>query len=172
MNNGLLKGLEKVGDLYSTGEYFLPQMIASANTMKKGFVVIQPLLKNSASKVLGKLIICTVKGDVHDIGKNIVAMMLENHGFEIYDLGKDISADEIIEKAKEIDADIICLSSLLTTTMNQMKIVSEKLKMENLDIPLLIGGAVVNDEYAKSIGATYSNDAVEAVAAAKLLLKV
>jgi len=170
MDRGLLKALEKVGDLYSTGEYFLPQMIASANAMKKGFLKIKPILSKESAAKLGKIIICTVKGDIHDIGKNIVAMMMENHGFEVHDLGKDVPSETIIEKAEKIDADIICLSSLLTTTMGEMKTVSEAIKEKNLRARLLIGGAVVNDEYAASIGAHYSEDAVEGVKRAKELL--
>ena len=170
MDDGLLKGLEKVGDLYSTGEYFLPQMIASANAMKKGFHVIKPLLSQKAAKKIGKVIICTVQGDIHDIGKNIVAMMMENHGFEVHDLGKDIPAEEIIKKTREIEPHLICLSSLLTTTMHQMSVISNALKDENLSAKLLIGGAVVNEEYADSIGAIYGEDAVDGITKAKSLV--
>jgi len=170
MNQGLLRALEKVGDLYSTGEYFLPQMIASANTMKKGFNILKPLLAGESAEKRGKVVICTVKGDIHDIGKNIVAMMMENHGFEVRDLGKDVPAETIIQTARDISADLICLSSLLTTTMNEMRNISELLKEAKLDIPLLVGGAVVNEEYAKSIGAHYGKDAVDGVNKAKSLM--
>jgi len=172
MDNGLLKALEKVGELYSTGEYFLPQMIASANTMKKGFLRLKPLLAEGGGERLGTVVICTVKGDIHDIGKNIVAMMMENHGFEVHDLGKDVAAEEIIKTAKEVKGDIICLSSLLTTTMGEMKRVTEILESEKIDIPVMVGGAVVNQEYADSIRAHYSKDAVEAVNLAKTFMKV
>jgi len=101
MNDALIQALEHVGDLYSRGEYFLPQMIASANSMKRGFAVLQPLLKKDSVKKTGKVVICTVKGDIHDIGKNIVAMMLENHGFNVIDLGKDVDAGIIIDAVKE-----------------------------------------------------------------------
>ena len=171
MDNGLLKALEKVGDLYSTGEYFLPQMIASANTMKKGFLRLKPLLAEGAGERLGTVVICTVKGDIHDIGKNIVAMMMENHGFEVHDLGKDVAAEEIIKTAEEVKGDIICLSSLLTTTMGEMKRVTDILKAEKINIPVMVGGAVVNQEYADSIGAHYSKDAVDGVHIAKTLLR-
>ncbi|PKL37617.1 MAG: 5-methyltetrahydrofolate--homocysteine methyltransferase [Spirochaetae bacterium HGW-Spirochaetae-1] len=170
MNQGLLRALEKVGELYSTGEYFLPQMIASANTMKKGFNILKPLLAGESAEKRGKVVICTVKGDIHDIGKNIVAMMMENHGFEVRDLGKDVPAETIIQAARDISADLICLSSLLTTTMNEMRNISELLKEAKLDIPLLVGGAVVNEEYAKSIGAHYGKDAVDGVNKAKSLM--
>ncbi len=170
MNDTLLKALGRVGDLYSTGEYFLPQMIASASAMKRGFAVLKPLLSQKASKSLGRVVICTVRGDVHDIGKNIVAMMLENHGFEVIDLGKDIASEEIIARAKESGAGLICLSSLLTTTMGEMKRVSELIAADNLPVKLLIGGAVVTEEYAEKIGAFYGRDAVEGVAMAKKAL--
>ncbi|MCP4137441.1 MAG: dihydropteroate synthase, partial [bacterium] len=172
MNEALLKALEKVGELYSTGEYFLPQMIASANAMKKGFLLLKPLLSAKATEELGTVVICTVKGDVHDIGKNIVAMMMENHGFTVHDLGKDVSGETIIAKVKEVNADLVCLSSLLTTTMGEMKVVSEALREEQLSAKLLIGGAVVNDDYAESIGAVYGKDAVDGVARAKEMLGV
>ncbi len=170
MSAGLIKGLERVGELYSTGEYFLPQMIASANAMKRGFAVLKPLLSKAAARKLGKVVICTVRGDVHDIGKNIVAMMLENHGFEVRDLGKDVPSEDVIAAAKKLGADIICLSSLLTTTMNEMRVVAERVREEGLTAKLLIGGAVVNEEYARSIGAQYAPDAVSGVAKARALM--
>ncbi len=169
MNNALIQALEHVGDLYSRGEYFLPQMIASANSMKAGFTVIQPLLKQGSVKKTGKVVICTVKGDIHDIGKNIVAMMLENHGFDVIDLGKDVAAETIIDAVKEHKPNIVCMSSLLTTTMYEMKTVSQLLKDEKLDVSLLVGGAVVTREFADSIGASYAPDAVEGAKAAKEL---
>ncbi len=170
MDQGLLKALEKVGDLYSTGEYFLPQMIASANTMKKGFAILKPILSEASTEKKGTVVICTVKGDIHDIGKNIVAMMMENHGFEVHDLGKDIAAEDVIKKAVEVKSNIICLSSLLTTTMGEMKTVRENLDRDGIAIPVMVGGAVVNEEYAESIGAHYSKDAVSAVNLAKRLV--
>ncbi len=171
MDQALIGGLEKVGQLYSSGEYFLPQMISSANAMKKGFALLKPLLSQAASEKLGTVVICTVRGDIHDIGKNIVAMMLENHGFTVHDLGKDIEADAIVSAAVEHRADIVCLSSLLTTTMGEMKTVSEKLRKKNLPVKLLVGGAVVNQEYAASIGAVYGHDAVDGVSKAKQMVK-
>ncbi len=169
MNDALIQALEHVGDLYSRGEYFLPQMIASANSMKSGFAVLQPLLKKDSVKKTGKVVICTVKGDIHDIGKNIVAMMLENHGFNVIDLGKDVDATIIIDAVKEHAPDILCLSSLLTTTMYEMKTISQILKDEKLEVSLLVGGAVVTREFAESIGASYAEDAVEGARIAKKL---
>ncbi len=172
MNQALLQGLEKVGELYSSGEYFLPQMISSANAMKKGFLKLKPMLTDKSTPRLGRAVICTVKGDIHDIGKNIVAMMMENHGFEVTDLGKDVPCETIIQTALDSQADLICLSSLLTTTMGEMKNVRETLNQRGIDIPVMIGGAVVTDDYARSIGAHYSSDAVECVKVAKSILGV
>jgi 5-methyltetrahydrofolate--homocysteine methyltransferase len=171
MNSGLIKALEKVGDYYSAGVYFLPQMIASAEAMKAGFARLKPLLAKDGVQKKGKAVICTVRGDVHDIGKNIVAMMLENHGFEVIDLGKDVPSEDVIAAVKEYCPDILCLSSLLTTTMNEMKIISEMVKEQSLPVRLVVGGAVVNREYAESIGALYGKDAVEGVKAATRIME-
>ena len=172
MNNGLLRGLERVGELYSTGEYFLPQMIASASAMKKGFAILKPMLSTGAGRRLGIVVIGTVRGDVHDIGKNIVAMMLENHGFEVHDLGKDVPSEEFIKKAEQTGADLIFLSSLLTTTMGEMKTITGMVRSAGLKAHIVVGGAVVTREYADSIGAGYGKDAVEGVAVAKNLMGI
>ncbi|HNT11803.1 MAG TPA: homocysteine S-methyltransferase family protein [Spirochaetota bacterium] len=170
MDRGLIAALERVGELYNTGEYFLPQMIASANSMKKGFAVIKPLLSQAASERMGTVVICTVRGDVHDIGKNIVAMMLENHGFTVHDLGKDVPAEAIVDAVKRHNADILALSSLLTTTLGEMKTIADLVRAEALPVRLLVGGAVVTPEFAAQIGAAYGTDAVDGVAQAKALL--
>jgi 5-methyltetrahydrofolate--homocysteine methyltransferase len=167
----LLPALEKVGEYYSAGKYYLPQMIASANTMKKAFAYLKPLLRQAGAASIGTAIICTVEGDIHDIGKNIVAMMLENHGFQVVDLGKDVPADKIVAAALECKADIILLSALLTTTMLKMKEVKAKLLEKNLDIPVMVGGAVVTSEFAENFGAHHTADAAAAVLKAKKLLK-
>lgn len=169
MDDALISGLNEVGDLYEKGEYFLPQMISSANAMKRGFYVLKPLMKNKSGRSARTVVICTVRGDIHDIGKNIVAMMLENHGFAVHDMGKDVENEDILLKAAEVNADIICLSSLLTTTMPEMKAMSELISQRNLPYKLMIGGAVVTEDYARSIGAYYSKDAVEASHVAKKL---
>ena len=171
MNDALIAALEKVGDLYSKGEYFLPQMIASADTMKKGFNILKPLMLQKKESVLGRIVICTVKGDIHDIGKNIVAMMLENHGFDVIDLGKDVPNEKVIETIQQHKPDIVCLSSLLTTTMPNMGIIAKEINALKLPCKLMIGGAVVTKEYADSIVAYYGKDAVEAVAVAKNIVK-
>lgn len=171
MDFGLLSALEEVGEKYSSGEFFLPQMIASANAMKAGFALLKPLLAAESPNVRpGRALICTVKGDVHDIGKNIVAMMLENHGFEVFDLGKDVAAEVILEQAEKIKPDIICLSSLLTTTMGEMEKVAKMMKERGIRVPLMVGGAVVNGDYAAGIGAHYTADAAACAEAAKRLI--
>ncbi|GBR74643.1 5-methyltetrahydrofolate--homocysteine methyltransferase, partial [Candidatus Termititenax aidoneus] len=171
LDRELLPALEKVGEYYSAGKYYLPQMIASANTMKKAFTYLKPLMQQSGSAPVGTAIICTVEGDIHDIGKNIVAMMLENHGFQVIDLGKDVPADRIVAAALERKADIILLSALLTTTMLKMKEVKAKLLEQNIDIPVMVGGAVVTPEFAGKFGAHHTADAAAAVLQAKKLLK-
>ncbi|MGQ9843353.1 MAG: cobalamin-dependent protein, partial [Spirochaetota bacterium] len=171
MNSALIAALEKVGALYSNGEYFLPQMIASADTMKKGFNLLKPLILQKKESVLGRIVICTVKGDIHDIGKNIVAMMLENHGFDVIDLGKDVPNEKVIEAIQHYKPDIVCLSSLLTTTMLNMGTIAREINAQQLPSKLMVGGAVVTKEYAESINAYYGKDAVEAVAVAKNIVK-
>ncbi len=170
MNEGLIRGLERVGELYNSGEYFLPQMIASANAMKTGFQVLKPVLSKNREHAAGKIVICTVHGDVHDIGKNIVALMMENHGFEVVDLGKDVPAERILQALREERPHILCLSSLLTTTMHQMKLMGDIIHEQGLPVKLMVGGAVVNNDYARSIGAYYAEDAVTGVSVAKRLL--
>jgi 5-methyltetrahydrofolate--homocysteine methyltransferase len=171
MNEALIEALTEVGERYSKGEYFLPQMIASANAMKNGFEVLKPHLSKEANKTLGKVVICTVYGDIHDIGKNIVGMMLENHGFEIHDLGKDVPNELVIDEIHRIDADLVVLSSLLTTTMGEMKTISGIIRDKKLRTKVMVGGAVVTNDYALSIGAHYSKDAVGAAMLAKDLMK-
>ena len=171
MDDGLLAALETVGDKYSSGEFFLPQMLSAANAMKFGFLYLKPILAASGkTKRAGRVIICTVKGDIHDIGKNIVAMMLENHGFEVHDLGKDVPSETVLEQIEKLSPDIVCLSSLLTTTMGEMEKISLLMKEKGLKIPLMVGGAVVNAEYAESINAHYTDDAVSCVEKARRLL--
>ena len=167
IEKGLLKGIEIVGEKFSSGEYFLPQVMASAESMKKAFERVKKEIKKEDIKIEGTIIIATVKGDIHDIGKNIVSMLLENHGFKVIDLGKNVECEKIIQAAKENKADIIALSALLTTTMLGMKEVSKKLKDQKSKIKILVGGAVVNEKFAKEIGAYYAKDAIEAAKKAK-----
>ncbi len=169
----LIPAITHVGDLYDKKEYFLPQLIQSAETMKEAFGILEPLLeKESEGEKNSKVgvVLATVKGDIHDIGKNIVGLMLKNYGFEVYDLGKDVSAEEIVKKVKETKAPIIGLSALMTTTMLEMKEVVNLVRKEGLSAKVMIGGAVVNADYAKEIGADgYSEDAYAAVKLASKL---
>jgi 5-methyltetrahydrofolate--homocysteine methyltransferase len=170
----LIPAITLVGDKYEKKEYFLPQLIMSADTMRKGFAVLEPLLvKTADDKKAGKVVIATVKGDIHDIGKNIVALMLRNYGFDVVDLGKDVSAENIINAAVESKADIVALSALMTTTMTEMRTVIDLSRNRELKFRFMIGGAVVDQNYADEIGADgYSRDAMEAVKLAKVLSEV
>ncbi len=171
IDQALLPALDQVGKYYSAGTYYLPQMISSANTMKKAFNYLKEKMPSEKTVSRGTVIICTVEGDIHDIGKNIVGMMLENNGFKIIDLGKDVAKETIIEKAIKEKADLILLSALLTTTMVEMKEVKKLLQEKNIDIPVMVGGAVVTADYASNIGAGYSADAAAAVETALRILK-
>ena len=161
----LIPAINYVGDLYDKKIYFLPQIIASAETMKTGFSILEPLLiKHNIKGNKVKIILATVKGDIHDIGKNIVALMLKNYGYEIYDLGKDVDAKTIIKKANDINADIIGLSALMTTTMTEMKNVINLAKNKSLKCKFIVGGAVITKEFADEIGADgYAKDAYDAI---------
>ncbi len=163
VDNVMIPAIVRVGDLYEKKVYFLPQLMASAETMKKALVYLEPHLRKSATTTKGKILIATVKGDIHDIGKNIVALLLRNYGYDVVDLGKDISAAEIIGAAKKENPDVIGLSALMTTTMVNMKEVIDKAKAEGVQTSFLLGGAVVTEDYAHSIGAAYARDGVEAV---------
>ncbi|MBD3202693.1 homocysteine methyltransferase [Candidatus Woesearchaeota archaeon] len=163
INDILIDSLKKVGKDFKCEEIFLPQVLASADAMKKAFSELKKNLDKSEIKNKGKILFATVKNDVHDIGKNIVISLLETQGYEIIDLGTNVSAEKIVKKAKEINADVLCLSALMTTTMTEMPKVIEELKKENLRIPVIVGGAVVNKEFADEIGARYSKDAMKAV---------
>lgn len=171
LNEALLPAIEEVGDLFDCGKYFLPQLIASAETMKKSIEYLEPLLKaEGADSTMPTIVIATVKGDIHDIGKNLVALMLKNHGFSVIDLGKDVPREEIIKAARENHAKIIALSALMTTTMQEMKNVIDLAKQEGLEAKVMIGGAVITQEYADEIGADgYSRDAADAVKLAQKL---
>lgn len=169
----LIPAIQEVGVLYEKKEYFLPQLLRSASTMQTAFAHIKPLLEESGqSEDKPKILLATVQGDIHDIGKNIVGLLLSNHGYDVVDLGKDIPAEIIVDEAQKQNAKIIGLSALMTTTMPRMEDTIKLVKEKNLDCKVMVGGAVVTAEYAKSIGADgYSVDAVEAVRVAKELLK-
>ena len=168
----LIPAINEVGILFDKQKYFLPQLISSANTMEQAVAYLEPLLKEGGTKEkMPTIIIATVEGDIHDIGKNLVALMLRNYGYEVIDLGKDVPADAIIAAAKEHHASIIVLSALMTTTMMRMKDTIALKKKENLDVKVMIGGAVTTQSFADEIGADgYSKDAADAVRLAKKLL--
>lgn len=168
----LLRAINEVGELFDQGKYFLPQLIASAEAMKASIEYLEPLLAtNNSGADMPTVVIATVEGDIHDIGKNLVALMLKNYGFHVVDLGKDVPKEKIIEAAKENNAQVIALSALMTTTMQQMKHVIEYAKEKQVDSKIIIGGAVITQDYADEIGADgYSGDAAEAVRLTKRLL--
>ncbi|MCR4896913.1 MAG: homocysteine S-methyltransferase family protein [Lachnospiraceae bacterium] len=174
LNDALIPAINEVGKRFDSGKYFLPQLIGSAEAMKLSIEVLEPLLATDAAEgEKAVVVIATVEGDIHDIGKNLVAMMLKNYGFDVVDLGKDVPCDEILKAAKEKKAAIICLSALMTTTMQRMKDVVEAVKREQLPVKVMVGGAVVTQEYADEIGADgYSRDASEAVKVARKLLGI
>ncbi|MFA4858533.1 MAG: homocysteine S-methyltransferase family protein [Candidatus Margulisiibacteriota bacterium] len=167
IESGLIKGMEQVGGWFSAGKYFLPQVVAAAEAMQVGFDLCKARLPAGSLKSAGTIILATVKGDVHDIGKNIVKMMLENHGFNVVDLGKDVDKETIVAAALQHKAAAVALSALLTTTMSQMGEVAAELKSRGLDIPVIVGGAVVNQSYADKIGATFGKDALASVQVAR-----
>jgi 5-methyltetrahydrofolate--homocysteine methyltransferase len=170
-NEALLKGLEEVGRRFDSGAFFLPQVMVSADTMKAAFARLKKELSAGAIESLGRILMATVEGDIHDIGKNILVTLLENHGFEVIDLGKNVSAPKILEAAREHKVDAVGLSALMTTTMAQMEKVVALLKAEGVQTFTMVGGAVVTQAYADEIGADlYAKDAMEAVARIKKLL--
>jgi 5-methyltetrahydrofolate--homocysteine methyltransferase len=166
----VIPALEEVGELYEKHIFFLPQLLIAAETAQSVFEHLKEDLRKSNHKEIGTIVLATVKGDIHDIGKNIVGVMLQNQGFKVIDLGKNVSEDVIIETAIKKRVDIIGLSALMTTTMQEMQKVVEKLKALKQEIPVMVGGAVITADYAKSIGAYYAEDAVEAVKVAKKIL--
>ena len=173
INNALIAAMDTVGSRFAKGDIFVPEMLVSAMTMKKGLEIVKPLLQESASQSKGKIILCTVKGDLHDIGKNLVAMMMEGAGFEVIDLGVDATVDTVLQKINEIQPDILGLSALLTTTMPEMKKVIEELNNKDIRdrIKVMVGGAPLSHEFAQTIGAdAFGKDAAEAVAIARRLI--
>lgn len=176
--NAMTEALKEIGNKFETGEIFLVHLVAAGDAAKRATVeVLEPLIKKSSQKreTLGKVVIGTVAGDIHDIGKNIVAMMLFTAGFEVYDIGKDIPAEEFVKKTREFDADIVALSALLTTTLPAQRDVIEALKKAGLreKVKVLVGGAPATAKWAEEVGADgYGEDAIEAVKIAKKLLGV
>ena len=172
LNQVLLPAINQVGEFFDQGKYFLPQLIASAEAMKNSIEVLEPLLQTGGTgEEMPVVVIATVEGDIHDIGKNLVALMLKNHGFHVIDLGKDVPQAKILESAKEHHAEFIALSALMTTTMQRMREIVAAAKEEGITARIIIGGAVITQEYADEIGADgYSKDAADAVKLAKSLM--
>ena len=171
LDEGLIPPMGRVGDLFAAGEFFVPEMLMAAKAMKAGVEVLRPILIQRKSKPKGIVVMATVFGDLHDIGKNLVGMMLEGAGFKVVDLGVNAKAEKIIETAKQVNADVIGLSALLTTTMPFMKLIIQKIKQEGLRIPVIVGGAPVTREFAKEVGADgYGDNAPEAVEVCRQLV--
>jgi corrinoid protein of di/trimethylamine methyltransferase len=176
INQGLMIGMQVVGKRFQEGEYFLPHVMIAAEAMKKAMMVLEPLLLATNQAIhAGTVVIGTVQGDIHEIGKNLVATMLSANGFKVVDLGVDVAIDKFIYKAEEVKADVIGLSALLTTTMTVQRDCIEALRQKGLrdKIKILVGGAPVNAEWARSIGADgYAEDAMAAVRLVKSLIKI
>jgi len=162
--NGLVSGMEEVGRLFESQEYFVPELLMSADALYVGLDILKPHVKQIDLGVKGSVVIGTVEGDVHDIGKNIVKMMFDVAGFEVYDLGKDVPLDKFVEEQIKTDSELVCLSAMMTTTMVGMKKVIDDLKAKNPDIKIMIGGAPVSKDIADKWGADgYSADANNAL---------
>ena len=174
LNQGLIAGMDIVGEKMENEDMFIPEVLMAAKAMSSAIEILKPLLAEEDIRAMGKVIIGTVKGDLHDIGKNLVAMMVESAGFEVYDLGADILPDKFVEEIKEKDANILCMSALLTTTMPMMKNTIDALKESGLreQVKIMVGGAPVTQSFADEIGADgYAPDAGSAVKLAKELLQ-
>lgn len=172
VNDIMIPAINRVGELFEEKRYFLPQLIASAETMKKAMVHLEPLLAQDGEKKGKRLIfIATVKGDIHDIGKNIVALLLRNQGYNVIDLGKDVAAETIVSAMKRQHPDVVALSALMTTTMVNMKEVIDLARQQGENCPFMVGGAVVTAPFAESIGAHYAKDGVEAAKIIATFLK-
>lgn len=171
---GLVDGMNKASDLYDAEEYFVTDVLLCSDAMYAGLEILKPHLPAEEEGVeKAKAVIGVVEGDTHDIGKNLVKIMLDTAGYEMYDLGRDVPLDAFVEKAKEVDAQLVCMSTLMTTTMDGMKVVIEKLKEAGIrdKVKVMIGGSPISQKFADEIGADgYSTNAVEAVKLAERLL--
>jgi corrinoid protein of di/trimethylamine methyltransferase len=175
IDQGYVPGLHDVGEQFSCGDMFLPEMMLAARAMQRAVAVLEPEMarRSSQRQVTGRVVIGTVKGDIHEIGKSLVGMMLSADGFEVHDLGVDVPPERFVEKAREVHADIVAISALLTTTMTGQRTVVDALAAAGLrpGVRVLVGGAPVTRSWAEEIGADgYGEDAVAAVAAAKALV--
>jgi len=173
LDDALVGGMNIVGEDFRDGILFVPEVLLAANAMKAGMAILRPLLAETGAKPVGKMVIGTVKGDIHDIGKNLVGMMMEGAGFEIIDLGINTDADKYIAALREHRPDILGMSALLTTTMPYMKVVIDTMKEQGIrgDYIIMVGGAPLNEEFGQAIGAdAYCRDAATAVEVAKKLV--
>lgn len=171
--DGLCRGMEKAGQLYEDGEYFIPEIVACSDAMYSGINILRPHINVDKVEKKASIVIGVVEGDTHDIGKNLVKTMLEATGYDVYDLGKNVPPHEFIKKAKEVDAKIIGMSTLMATTMEQMKVVIQLLEQSGLrsQIKVMIGGGPVSQKYADEIGADYyTSNAAEAAECVKQIL--
>lgn len=173
INFGLAKGMDRAGELYEQEEYYIPELLMCSDAMYAGLKIIRPHLEQHERVEKHKIVIGVVEGDTHDIGKNLVKIMLETSGFYVVDIGRDIPPIHFVEKAMEIEADIIALSTLMTTTMDGMEEVMQILKKENLldRIKVMVGGGPISKSFADKIGAFYAEDATKAVKLAKKMVK-
>lgn len=175
LTDGLVAGMDIVGQDFRDGILFVPEVLMAANAMKAGMAVLRPLLAETGAPIIGKMVIGTVKGDIHDIGKNLVAMMMEGAGFEVINIGINNDADSYMAAINEHKPELLGMSALLTTTMPYMKVVIDRLKEEGIrnDIVVLVGGAPLNEAFAEAIGAdAYCRDAAVAVETAKKLVAI
>ncbi|MCP4141761.1 MAG: cobalamin-binding protein [Chloroflexi bacterium] len=173
LQNGLISAMGEVGKLFEEGEFFVPEMLISANSMKFGLNLLRPYLVAEDVQPLGKVLLATVQGDLHDIGKNLVGMMLEGSGFEVIDMGIDVKPEDLIEAVKEHKPDIVGLSALLTTTMVNMKTAITMMEDAGMrdGVKIIVGGAPVTQDYANQVGADgFGKDASEAANIAKQLM--
>ena len=169
LNEGLLSGMNVIGEKFKNNEIYVPEVLVAARAMSKGSALLKPLLQDEGAKASGKVCIGTIEGDLHDIGKNLVTMMLEGKGLEVVDLGTDVSPEKFIETAVNENCNIIACSALLTTTMNNMKEVVKKAEEAGIrdKVKIMIGGAPVTEEFCRQIGAdAYTPDATSAAEAA------
>jgi 5-methyltetrahydrofolate--homocysteine methyltransferase len=173
LKEGLIMAMEEVGTRFENGDFYVPEMLIAARSMQSGLAVLKPSLVEGGVEPIGKVVIGTVKGDLHDIGKNLVAMMLEGAGFEIIDLGTDVAPEKFIEAVKEHKAKIVGMSALLTTTMSNMKVAINSFKEAGMrdSVKVIVGGAPVTEAFAREIGADgFAADASRAVTFAKSLV--
>ena len=174
LKQGLIPAMQEVGDRFEKGEYFVPEMLVSARAMQSGLELLKPLLASAEVQSTGKVVLGTVQGDLHDIGKNLVGMMLEGAGFELVDLGADVSPEDFAQAVRENQPDILAMSALLTTTMPAMKSTIDALAGAGLrsQVKVMVGGAPITDEYANGIGADgFAPDASRAASLAKKLVE-